>query len=400
LLLAYSLYIYTYKSAHPISFCLFVFHCDAESFTPGAAIAGGLILGVSSLAHYLNCGKAVGASGLFRAFTHKKIPFEERINHLPFLAGLFTASRWIPALGFSQALIPSGGFALVPSSTRRALAGLLVGVGSVAGNGCTSGHGLSGIGRLSVRSMINTCVFMMSGAITALMFDTTGALGVSQRARTLDSVRWLTSEEFSLYGTFLVTGAIISGTIALAGRKGLIPRSGQVGAAIRAVHEYATGAFFGVGLCVGGMVNPVKVASFLEFTKRSFDPSLMVLMAAALAVLIPGFYVIKNGVERPTFHPEKSAFAEPFKGVTTKLLVGGTLFGAGWGLAGVCPGPLYVNCGASLFGGTLSESGCLDMILAFFVGQNLMREIDSSGLLNGATSPSPSSSKKESGDKK
>jgi uncharacterized membrane protein YedE/YeeE len=198
----------------------------------------------------------------------------------------------------------------------------------------------------------------------------------------------------------LVTGAIISGTIALAGRKGLIPRSGQVGAAIRAVHEYATGAFFGVGLCVGGMVNPVKVASFLEFTKRSFDPSLMVLMAAALAVLIPGFYVIKNGVERPTFHPEKSAFAEPFKGVTTKLLVGGTLFGAGWGLAGVCPGPMYVNCGASLFGGTLSESGCLDMILAFFVGQNLMREIDSSGLLNGATSPSPSSSKKESGDKK
>ena len=126
----------------------------------------------------------------------------------------------------------------------------------------------------------------------------------------------------------------------------------------------------------------------------------MVLMAAALAVLIPGFYVIKNGVERPTFHPEKSAFAEPFKGVTTKLLVGGTLFGAGWGLAGVCPGPMYVNCGASFFGGTLSESGCLDMILAFFVGQNLMREIDSSGLLNGATSPSPSSSKKESGDKK
>ena len=132
----------------------------------------------------------------------------------------------------------------------------------------------------------------------------------------------MVDEEFSLFGTFLVTGAIISGTIALAGRKGLIPRSGQVGAAIRAVHEYATGAFFGVGLCVGGMVNPAKVAAFLEFTKRSFDPSLMVLMASALAVLIPGFYVIKNGVERPTFHPEKSAFAEPFKGITPKLLVG------------------------------------------------------------------------------
>jgi uncharacterized membrane protein YedE/YeeE len=368
---------------------------ETVAFTPGAAIAGGLILGVSSLAHYLNCGKAVGASGLFRAFTHKKIPFEERLNHLPFLAGLFTSAKWIPLLGFSQQLIPVGGFGLVASSTRRAAAGLLVGVGSVAGNGCTSGHGLSGIGRLSVRSLINTCVFMASGAITALMFDTTGALGVSQRARTLDSVRWLTSEEFSLFGTVLVTGAIISGTIALAGRKGLIPRRGQVGAAIRAVHEYATGAFFGVGLCVGGMVNPAKVAAFLEFTKRSFDPSLMVLMASALAVLIPGFYVIKNGVERPTFHPEKSAFAEPFKGITPKLLVGGALFGAGWGLAGVCPGPMYVNCGASLFGGTISESGCLDLILAFFVGQNVMREIDSSGVLN-AKKTSSSAEKKTS----
>ena len=48
----------------------------------------------------------------------------------------------------------------------------------------------------------------------------------------------------------------------------------------------------------------------------------------------------------------------------------------------MCPGPMYVNCGASLFGGTISESGCLDLILAFFVGQNVMREIDSSGVLN------------------
>ena len=79
---------------------------ETVAFTPGAAIAGGLILGVSSLAHYLNCGKAVGASGLFRAFTHKKIPFEERLNHLPFLAGLFTSAKWIPLLGFSQQLIP------------------------------------------------------------------------------------------------------------------------------------------------------------------------------------------------------------------------------------------------------------------------------------------------------
>ena len=84
----------------------------------------------------------------------------------------------------------------------------------------------------------------------------------------------------------------------------------------------------------------------------------------------PGFYLIKNGAEKPTFHPEKNAMANPFK-ASPKLLLGGTLFGAGWGLAGVCPGPLYVNCGASFFGNTLG-GGCLDMLLGFLVGQNFI----------------------------
>ena len=65
----------------------------AVVFTPGAAVAGGVMLGVSSLAHFLNCGKAVGASGLFKALTHKRISLKERVDHVPFLAGLFTASK-------------------------------------------------------------------------------------------------------------------------------------------------------------------------------------------------------------------------------------------------------------------------------------------------------------------
>ena len=250
-----------------------------------------------------------------------------------------------------------------------------------------------GIGRLSVRSLINTCVFMASGAITALMFDTTGALGVSQRARTLDSMRWLTSEEFSLFGTFLVTGAIISGTIALAGRIDTEKRASRCGdsSGARIRHRRVLRRRF-VRRRDG---QPGKSGGVFEFTKRSFDPSLMVLMASALAVLIPGFYVIKNGVERPTFHPEKSAFAEPFKGITLKLLVGERSSAPVGGSPACVPGPMYVNCGASLFGGTISESGCLDLILAFFVGQNVMREIDSSGVLN-AKKTSSSAEKKTS----
>ena len=55
----------------------------------------------------------MGASGLFKALTHKRISLKERVDHVPFLAGLFTSSKWIPLLGFSQTLIPIGGFSLV-----------------------------------------------------------------------------------------------------------------------------------------------------------------------------------------------------------------------------------------------------------------------------------------------
>jgi len=359
------------------------------AFTPGAAIAGGLILGVASLAHYVQCGKAVGASGLMRAFTHKKVSIEERVGHLPFFGGLVTAAFWAMKL----TLIPVGGYAFAQEQWRRVAAGVLIGVGSVAGNGCTSGHGLSGIGRLSLRSLVNTMVFMVSGAVTAIVTDTTGAFGISQRTKTLDRVKWLTVDEFNLFSMIIGTGAIVAATIAYASRKNLLPRTGKVADAIRVLHEYASGAFFGLGLCVGGMVNPMKVAAFLAFTKNSFDPSLMVLMASALAVLVPGYYFVKTKIERPTFH---HMFAEPFKGITTKMLIGGTLFGAGWGLAGVCPGPLYVNFGAHIMNGSVFESGAIDMLLAFFVGQNLMREFEtltSTGASCEKKPPSSSASK-------
>jgi len=95
------------------------------------------------------------------------------------------------------------------------------------------------------------------------------------------------------------------------------------------------GLVFGAGLLISGMVQPTKVLGFLDIF-GAWDPSLAVVMIAALAVSVPGF-MLANGRSRPlltarSFWPTK-------RDVDLPLIVGAALFGIGWGLVGLCPGP-------------------------------------------------------------
>jgi uncharacterized protein len=95
------------------------------------------------------------------------------------------------------------------------------------------------------------------------------------------------------------------------------------------------GLIFGAGLLVSGMVQPTKVLGFLDIF-GAWDPTLAVVMAAALAVSVPGF-MLANQRPRPWlakqyFWPNKSEIDLP-------LVTGAALFGIGWGLVGLCPGP-------------------------------------------------------------
>jgi uncharacterized membrane protein YedE/YeeE len=95
------------------------------------------------------------------------------------------------------------------------------------------------------------------------------------------------------------------------------------------------GLIFGAGLLISGMVQPTKVLGFLDIF-GAWDPSLAVVMAAALAVSVPGF-MLAGRRERPRlagqdFLPGKS-------GINLPLVAGAALFGVGWGLVGLCPGP-------------------------------------------------------------
>ena len=128
------------------------------NFTPISAFTGGLIIGLAVAVFFLLNGRLVGISGIAsNALTEK----ENKFDNLLFLLGLITAP-------FIYSLFSNEGINISISNSYVLLiaAGLLVGIGTRISGGCTSGHGISGIGRFSLRSIIATITFMIVGILT------------------------------------------------------------------------------------------------------------------------------------------------------------------------------------------------------------------------------------------
>jgi uncharacterized membrane protein YedE/YeeE len=105
------------------------------------------------------------------------------------------------------------------------------------------------------------------------------------------------------------------------------------------IASLACGFIFGLGLLVSGMVQPAKVLGFLDIF-GAWDPSLAVVMLAALVVSNAGFALARRR-QRPIFAP-KSLWPRTTD-IDRPLVIGSTLFGVGWGLVGLCPGPALEN---------------------------------------------------------
>ena len=126
-----------------------------------------------------------------------------------------------------------------------------------------------------------------------------------------------------------------------------------------------SGLIFGLGLTISGMVNPEKVIGFLNIF-REWDPSLIFVMLGAIITFSPLYFIFKRK-SRPILTPQ---FIIPSrKDLDKNLIVGASLFGIGWGLVGLCPGPAI---SALSFLKNEVYIFVLCMFLGFYIGNFLL----------------------------
>ena len=129
-----------------------------------------------------------------------------------------------------------------------------------------------------------------------------------------------------------------------------------------------SGIIFGLGLTISGMVNPQKVLGFLNLFGE-WDPSLIFVMVGAIIIFAPMHFIFKRK-SRPIFAKEFQIINN--RNIDKKLLIGSGLFGAGWGLAGLCPGPAissisFLNPNSLIF--------VLSMFVGFFIANRVEKNI-------------------------
>jgi len=134
---------------------------DWNHFTPWTSLAGGVLIGIAAAMLVLLSGRVAGISGIVGGLLTPRRG--ETGWRLAFVAGLFAAPLAMAL--FAQAPVPriDAGFGML------VVAGLLVGVGTSYGSGCTSGHGVCGLSRLSPRSLVATAAFMLAGIATVFV---------------------------------------------------------------------------------------------------------------------------------------------------------------------------------------------------------------------------------------
>jgi hypothetical protein len=239
----------------------------------------------------------------------------------------------------NEHLNPSSELPTLPAlgAAHYAAAGLMVGAGTRLGNGCTSGHGVCGLARGSRRSFAAVLTFMASGFATMALLrvlEAPAAGVVALPPLTLPPTR--------------VSPAAHAPALALAAAAALISLSAMGGHAL--LNAALCGVTFGMGLGISGMTHPQKVTGFLDVTGLAgvpWDPSLAFVMGGGLLGSAIG-YQGSLRLPSPMLAPK---FSLPTRrDLDARLLGGSALFGAGWAVGGMCPGPALANLSLPLFG--------------------------------------------------
>ena len=302
------------------------------------AIIGGLLIGLATSINLLLMGRITGMSSIAFSLLRAVVDSSAKWKY-SFFTGLVGISY------MTYRLCPSG---FLPGTEYRifdteeasykgqsvlafAVGGFLVGVGVKLGNGCTSGHAVCGIPRLSIRSLLATIMFMTFGVLLGTLryyypfFHSTEDFG----PQFLHYFR--IAADYTIL--FIVVSYIIIVIYTLTTANG-------VAAKIDPIISLLVGIIFGGGLTLSGMNRGTKIRGFLSI-KENWDPSLIFVMVAALGFNLIAFQLILRKTKKPVM--EKKYGLPTNNKLDWKIVVGPAIFGCGWGISGFCPGPAMVN---------------------------------------------------------
>lgn len=142
------------------------------------------------------------------------------------------------------------------------------------------------------------------------------------------------------------------------------------------ITAFGAGVLFALGLTFSGMTQPARIVRFLDFA-GAWDPSLLLVMGAAIAVYLP----LSRLITRRSAPLWEKEFSLPLsKAIDARLVIGAAIFGAGWGLGGFCPGPAITSLGAG-------SGTALVFFLAMIAGMKLFSLADTAQQTRGESEP-------------
>ncbi|KAL3466022.1 hypothetical protein BJX64DRAFT_34842 [Aspergillus heterothallicus] len=307
-------------------------------FTPVHTSLGALLLYQGSSGLLVHNGAVFGISSLLSG-----VMLNPTRENVPIIAGLL--SSVVPIYLFAPTMLPE--YPAAPNSMASLLStvgtGFLLGWGTKSGRGCTSGHMLCGISRLSPRSLIATGIFFTMALLTANFVS-----GIPPCPANTPCYTPVYPSKSELM--FMVVATVTTFLTNI----WVIPRVMRRSEQSRAIFSFLAGVQFGVGLFMSGMADPAKVLRFFAFltVPDRFDPSLALVILFGIVPSLITYLFVKpgQGIQGKNESSLKPTLAKSWRLPTAtvadidwRFVFGAMIFGVVWGLRGVCPGPAVLR---------------------------------------------------------